>query len=62
MLTVKVELIVGTRDASETHTLGSLIKGHLSGLLSSVLESVLMKRFSVRQILCPVSAGRSGLP
>lgn len=60
MLTVKVEVTVGTRDDSETRTVVSLIKVHLSEF-PSVLESILRMRVSDRQISSPESAGRSDL-
>lgn len=52
---VKAEVTVGTREPSEIHRLKPLIKVRLSALLSSVLESVLMKRF--RRIQADLTCG-----
>lgn len=61
MFPVKVEVTVGTREASEMHRLTSLTNVHLSELLSSVLEGVLIKRVSDRQTSFPKDRGRADL-
>lgn len=61
MLTIKIEVTVGTRDGSEIHRSGSLAKVRLFGLLSSLLESVLRKSFSARQTSILQNTGRPNM-